>query len=59
MQSELSPPPALPAALRLPGRMSPVLREAWDELAAEPLFALWLAGNLLGFLILAWLLATA
>lgn len=35
------------------------MQEVWQELREDPLYALWLAGNVLGFLILAWLLATA
>lgn len=55
VSAELQEPSALPAALRLPDRM----REAAQELRADPLYALWLAGNVLGFLAVALLLATA
>lgn len=39
--------------------MSTAVREALWELRADPLHALWLAGNVLGFLAVALLLATA
>lgn len=35
------------------------VEEIWQEVRAEPLTAVWLAGNALGFLCLLWLLLTA